>query len=139
MKIGMLTEVAIVARSTCIPFIYAVSLTPDNKREILDVTWPHRARWKLIGTELGIDTGTLDAIDANNRRSEGCLNELITGWLRNINPRPTRAAITAVLNSEHILSAAGIYTANECITILYVVQDVAMYNYIIAGLVHNLL
>ena len=72
------------------------------------MTWPHRARWRLIGTELGIDTGTLDAIDANNKKVEGCLNELITGWLRNIKPRPTRAAITAVLNSEHILSAAGI-------------------------------
>ena len=72
------------------------------------MTWPHRARWRLIGTELGIDTGTLDAIDANNKKVESCLNELITGWLRNINPRPTRAAITAVLNSEHILSAAGI-------------------------------
>ena len=88
--------------------ILIVPLTPDSTREIIDVTWPHRARWRLIGTELGIDTGTLDAIDANNKKVEGCLNELITGWLRNINPRPTRAAITAVLNSEHILSAAGI-------------------------------
>ena len=88
--------------------ILTVPLTPDSTREIIDVTWPHRARWRLIGTELGIDTGTLDAIDANNKKVEGCLNELITGWLRNINPRPTRASITAVLNSEHILSAAGI-------------------------------
>ena len=82
-------------------------LTPENIREIIDLTWPHRARWKLIGTELGIDTGTLDAIDANNKKVEGCLNELITGWLRNNKPRPTRAAITAVISSEHILSAAG--------------------------------
>ena len=89
--------------------ILTVPLTPDNTREIIDVTWPHRARWRLIGTELGIDTGTLDAIDANNKKVEGCLNELITGWIRSITPRPTRAAITAVLNSEHILSAAGIF------------------------------
>ena len=88
--------------------IHAEPLNPDNTREILDVTWPHRARWRLIGTELGIDTGTLDAIDANNKKVEGCLNELITGWLRKTNPRPTRVAITAVLNSEHILSSAGI-------------------------------
>ena len=89
--------------------VYAVLLTstPGNIREILDLTWPHRARWKLIGTELGIDTGTLDAIDANNKKVEGCLNDLITGWLRNTKPRPTRAAIVAVLKSEHILSAAG--------------------------------
>ena len=89
--------------------IHSVPLTPDNTREIIDVTWPHWARWRLIGTELGIDIGTLDAIDANNKKVKCCLNDLITGWFRKINPRPTRAAITAVLNSEHILSAAGIF------------------------------
>ena len=88
--------------------IHAEPLNPDNTREILDVTWPHRARWRLIGIELGIDTGTLDAINANNKTVEECLYNLIIGWLRKTNPRPTRAAITAVLNSEHILSAAGI-------------------------------
>ena len=107
--------------------IHAEPLNPDNTREILDVTWPHRARWRLIGTELGIDTGTLDAIDANNKKVEGCLNELITGWLRKTNPRPTRVAITAVLNSEHILSAAGILS-NISHLAIYAVQDVAMYN-----------
>ena len=98
--------------------ILTVPLTPDNTREIIDATWPHRARWRLIGTELGIDTGTLDAIDANNKKVEGCLNELITGWLRNINPRPTRAAITAVLNSEHVLNAAGILLNISHLTML---------------------
>ena len=88
--------------------ILTVPLTPDNIREIVDVTWPHRARWRLIGIELGIDTGTLDAINANNKTVEECLYNLITGWLRKTSPRPTRAAITAVLNSERILSAAGI-------------------------------
>ena len=76
-------------------------------REIIDLTWPHRARWRLIGIELRIDTGTLDAIDANNKKVEGCLDELITKWLRNTHPRPTRTAITDVLKSERILSAAG--------------------------------
>ena len=91
--------------------ILTVLLTPDNTREIIDVTWPHRARWRLIGIELGIDTGTLDAINANNRKVEDCLYDLITGWLRKTNPRPTHAAITAVLNSEHILSTAGIFSS----------------------------
>ena len=75
---------------------------------MIDLTWPYRASWKLIGIDLGIDTGTLDAIDKNNKKVEDCLTELITCWLRSTEPRPTRAAITAVLSSEHILSAAGI-------------------------------
>lgn len=87
----------------------AVLLTPENTREVLDQTWSYRALWKLIGIELGIDTGTLDAIDENNKKVESCLTELITGWLRNTKPRPTRAAIISVLSSKKVLSAAGNY------------------------------
>ena len=84
-------------------------LAPGNIREILDLTWPHRASWKLIGIELGIDIGTLDAIEKDRRIVQDCLTELISTWLRNTNPRPTHAAVTAVLKSERILSAAGNY------------------------------
>ena len=88
-----------------------VLLTPRNIREIIDLTWPHRARWKLIGIELGIDIGTLDAIEKDRRIVQDCLSELISTWLRTA-PRPTHAAITAVLKSECILSAAGNYIYN---------------------------
>ena len=87
--------------------MYVYSCSDPHSWEIIDLAWPHRARWKLIGTELGIDTGTLDAIDENNKKVEGCLTELVTTWLRNTKLRPTRATLTAVLSSDHILSAAG--------------------------------
>ena len=89
--------------------IHAVLLTTKNIREIIDLTWPYRASWKLIGIELGIDSGTLDAINENNKKVEGCLTELITSWLKNTEPTPTRAAITAVLKSEKVSSAVGNY------------------------------
>ena len=82
-------------------------LTPKNIREILDLTWSHRARWKLIAINLGIEIGTIDAIAANHKYVEDCLTNLISTWLRATNPRPTRAAIDAVLSSQHILIAAG--------------------------------
>ena len=85
---------------------HSVLLTPENAREILDLTWPHRAKWKLIAIDLGIEIGTIDAIEENHKRVEGCLTELIFTWLRATNPRPTHAAITAVLSSQH-LRAAG--------------------------------
>ena len=87
--------------------IHTAPLTPENTREIIDLAWPHRAKWRLIGTYLGIDTGELDAIDENNKKVEGCLIELITKWLRGTKPKPTHPAITAVLKSEHITSPAG--------------------------------
>ena len=85
----------------------AVPLTPGDMREIIDMTWPHRASWKLIGIDLGIDIGTLDAIEKDRRVVQDCLSELISTWLRKADPRPTRAAITAVLKSKHIINAEG--------------------------------
>jgi hypothetical protein len=79
-------------------------LTPKNIREVLDLTFPHRAKWKLIGVQLGIDVGTLDAIEADRRKVESCLTDLISQWLRNTVPKPTRGALTAVLQSQYCTS-----------------------------------
>ena len=84
-------------------------LTHENFREIVDLTWPHRAKWIQIGLELGIDIGTLGAIKVNNKKTEDCLNELIRYWLKHGKPKPTRAAIIAVVTSEHISNEAGSY------------------------------
>ena len=77
-------------------------------REIIDLTWPHRAKWRLIGIELGIDFGTLDDIERRERRVDSCLIKLIVMWLGgkfNVS-RPTRADITAAIKS---LCRAGNY------------------------------
>ena len=85
-------------------------LTLENMGEILELTWPHRASWKLIGMELGIDNDTLDLIEFNYRSDQGCLHELIYTLLTCRYPylRLTRATITAVLKSD-ILPTAGNY------------------------------
>ena len=77
-------------------------LTPDNMRMVLDLTFPYRTKWRQIGIELGIDIGKIDAIEANRRMVEDCLTDLISHWLRNTKPKPTRGALTAVLQSEHV-------------------------------------
>jgi hypothetical protein len=79
-------------------------LTPDNIREVLDLTFPYRAKWRLIGIQLDIDVGTLDAIEANRRRVEDRLTDLISHWLRNTVPKPTRGALTAVFQSQYCTS-----------------------------------
>ena len=83
-------------------------LSPDNIKEVLDEIWDYRARWKSIGIELRVDTGTLDAIEANNRKVGGCLQEMIKHWLRN-SPRPTRETIRVALRSKLVSNAAGNY------------------------------
>ena len=68
--------------------------------------WDYRARWKSIGIELRVDTGTLDAIEADNRKVNDCLQEVIKYWLRN-SPRPTRETIKVALQSKLVSNAAG--------------------------------
>ncbi len=70
--------------------------------------WDYRARWKLIGIHLHIDTGTLDAIEKDHRMVNDCLQEMIKYWLRN-SPRPTREIIRVALQSVHVSNAAGNY------------------------------
>jgi hypothetical protein len=79
--------------------MYRVALTPDNVKEVLNLTWDCRSRWRFIGIELGIDVNTLDALHRNYREAEDCLKELITTWLCYTNPKPTRSAITKALES----------------------------------------
>lgn len=62
----------------------------------------------FIGVDLGIDAGTLNAIDANNGTIGDCLLDMIIHWLCNYDPVPTRDAITIALQSERVSSVTGI-------------------------------
>ena len=68
--------------------------------------WDYRARWKFIGIQLCIDTGTLDAIEKDCKTVNDCLLRMVTDWLRN-SPRPTRETIKAALQSKLVSNAAG--------------------------------
>ena len=85
-------------------FLFIVHATEllgiHNIREVLDCFWDYRAKWKLIGIELGIDSGTLDSINMNERYVENCLVELIKVWLRG--KTATVSKMSAVLQSKHV-------------------------------------
>ena len=71
-------------------------------KEVLDLSWPRRARWRFIGIELGIEQGDIEAISVNNRNVDDCLREMMKTWLRKINPKPTRDALSAALQCERV-------------------------------------
>ena len=74
-------------------------------REVLDWTWDYRASWKIIGIDLSIDIGTLDAIGKNNHHKvEDCLVELLSKWLRG--GKATRSAMTKALQSRKVTAEA---------------------------------
>ena len=116
----------------CIHCINHVALTPENTKEVLNLTWKHRSRWRFIGIELGIDVNTLDAIEKDNRKAEDCLTELIATWLRGVDPKPTRSVIIKALESQsvQVVSAA---TSSErgkaCYNVLVNDQSYAKFFY----------
>ena len=56
----------------------------------------------FIGVQLGIDQGTLDAIEKDYRHVSDCLRRLISHWLNNVDPRATRSAINQAIQSESV-------------------------------------
>ena len=80
---------------------------PVKARDLykFDIKWEHYRIWKIIGTELGIDVETLNAIEKDHTDNEDCLHVMID----RANPAPTHEAIAEVLQSAHINNAiAGI-------------------------------
>ena len=101
-----------------------VALTSNNVKEVLNLTWTYRSRWRFVGIELGIDVNTLDAIERDHRKAEDCLTELITIWLRRTNPKPTKSAITRALESQSVMASVaipieGIAVENSCVSALF--------------------
>ena len=78
--------------------------------------WDYRARWKFIGIQLDVDTGTLDAIEKDCKTVDDCLLEMIKSWLRH-SPRPTvtRESVRVALQSKHVSNAAGIIVYKQAI------------------------
>ena len=82
-------------------------------REVLEFYWDFRAKWKMIGILLGIDMGTLDSIEKDNKKGEDCLVELISTWLKGASPRPTRSTMAAVLQSKQVAGEKNV-APGEC-------------------------
>ena len=97
-------------------FMYHVALSPNNAKEVLNLMWDYRSRWRFIGIELGIDVSTLDAIDRDFRKADDCLTELITKWLRCTNPKPTRNAIAKALESRSVVASGTTPSEDKIIT-----------------------
>ena len=104
--------------------MYAGLLSINDSKEIINLAWDYRANWKFIGRELGIDAGTLDAIERDRRDVSGdCLPNVINEWLRN-NPRPTRGAILAVLHSGHVSETTGSCLISVLASLVLLLSDV---------------
>lgn len=59
-------------------------------------------QWKNIGALLGIHPDTLDKIHSDEQSSKSQMREMLTVWLKQVNPLPTwEALINAVKHFDH--------------------------------------
>ena len=77
------------------------SLTITDLKDVKSALWSARAKWKDIGTCIGVDAGTLDTLKGNDG---DCFGEMLKYWLRgvydtkkkNSKPRTWRTLIEAL-------------------------------------------
>ena len=65
---------------------------------LFELKMEHYRIWKTIGTELGVDVDTLNAIEKDHTNDESRLHAMIDC----INPTPTHETMTKVLQSEYV-------------------------------------
>ena len=62
--------------------MYVTNADEEDLTEVLNEVEEISAKWKVLGTKLGIKGGTKEAIEKDNGTSLECLNEMLTAWLR---------------------------------------------------------
>jgi hypothetical protein len=77
-------------------------LTIDDLRTVQRDVWEARTKWYNIGLELDVDFSTLDAIRRDNYDIDSCFTEMLTMWLKRVNPPPTWSAMVEALRSPTV-------------------------------------
>ena len=68
------------------------------------ITQRYGARWRVIGTLLGLPSGTLDIIEYNNRdKAERCCNDMWSRWLK-LDPSASWEKLLEVIESPAVSS-----------------------------------
>ena len=83
-------------------FTYAGVLTITDLRKIQRAAWDSRDEWYNIGLELSIDPETLNVIKRDNAKTNDCFREMLTTWLKIVQPKPTLAALAEALQSPTV-------------------------------------
>ena len=85
----------------------------DDLKDVISALWDARAKWRNIGSCIGVDEGTLDTMKG---KDGDCLNGILSHWLRGVHnpkqknskPRTWRTLIEAlrekVVNEEAMAS-----------------------------------
>ena len=84
-------------------YIHIDQLTIKDLKTVKKAVWGARTKWMDIGLELDIIKTDLDAINAEYRGEIGkCFMEMLSLWLKQVDPPPTWSAMVAALQEPDI-------------------------------------
>ncbi len=71
--------------------IYLVDLVSDNLRKVINLLLDVASKWYELGLQLGVKESYLKSIehDYGHRGAQTCLREMLSVWLKMIDPRPS--------------------------------------------------
>jgi hypothetical protein len=80
---------------------------------VFDKLLPLATHWKSIGTLLGVSKPVLDKIKSDEEGANDRLQEMLSEWLKQIDPPPTWTALAAAV--EKIDSSKAVEIRKYCL------------------------
>ncbi len=78
-------------------------LSVEDYKVVRKALWDVRGKWHDIGTELDLPIMELGNIrDQHKNDFKVCLGEMVTQWLKRLNPRPTWEALVEALEEPTV-------------------------------------
>ena len=77
-------------------------LSINNLRKIQEAAWKARAQWYNIGLELKLAPGTLDVINKDSDNVNDRFRDMLSTWLKELQPRPTLSLLATALRSSPV-------------------------------------
>ena len=96
-----LRELTALSGNTTAP-VKTGELTIQDLRKVRGATWDARTEWYDIGLELGIHPAKLEEIKKDYSLTKDQFREMLTTWLKMVNPKPTLAALAEALRSPSV-------------------------------------
>ena len=85
----------------CITF--TVDLVSGNLSKVQNLIWDARLQWFNLGLALEVNEIELGVIEENNRsKVEECFRNMLSKWLKMVEPRPTWEGLIAALKQPSV-------------------------------------
>ena len=102
-------------------FVFTIGqLKIEDLKIVVNEVWDARSKWVNIGIQLNLIKTDLDAIkEANSSDIGNCFTEMLSLWLKQVNPPPTWSALVTALREPPV----GLQQLSEMIAKKYVFKD----------------